>query len=200
MLRDVEGLTRSDHILLAEYMKDCNPAATAQRLGRATISVRTRICKSPLREAIDRRLVAREKRLQMTGDEVLRELAKIGRANISDFLDDTGQVLPPTKWPEDKKAAISNYSKKIFVDKNGQEQHTTKLGTKKLEALTLLSKHLGLVTEHKDISIHATLALLPMDQLMLEAKKALQLYGKDPNVIEANEPLQLKAADEIKDS
>lgn len=59
---------------------------------------------------------------QMSGDEALALVSRAGRLNVQDFLDSTGKLLPPEKWPPDVAGCIRSIqngdhgTKLTFVD------------------------------------------------------------------------------------
>ncbi len=88
---------------------------------------------------IEKRIKEREKRTEITQDMVLRELAKIGFANVTDFLSViNGRVLIKStqEIEKEKIGAIAGI-------KSGMNGIEVKLNDK-VKALELLGKHLGM--------------------------------------------------------
>lgn len=96
---------------------------------------------------IDKRMKEREKRTEITQDRVLQELAKIGFADITDFVtitDSCVKVKPTDKMPADKLGVIAG----IKEGANGIE---IKLNDKE-KALELIGRHLGMFKDKVELS------------------------------------------------
>lgn len=100
---------------------------------------------------IDKRMKEREKRTGITQDRVLQELAKIGFADITDFviIEEKGnyctvKVKPTDKMPADKLGVIAG----IKEGANGIE---IKLNDKE-KALELIGRHLGMFKDKVELS------------------------------------------------
>lgn len=167
-------LTDKQMIFVNEYLVDLNatraykaayPKVKKDEVANAAGSRMLRNVK--VKEYIDKRMADREKRTEITQDNVLKELAAIAFANGSDFskivsktytlpsgdiaLDEEGnprkyqtvEFINTDKLTEDKKKAIAG----IKEGKNGIE---IKLNDK-VRALELLGKHLGMFKDQLEI-------------------------------------------------
>ena len=78
--------------------------------------------------------------LELTRDQVTREIAKIGFSNIKNFVDDDGNVKPIGKLDDDHAAVIGSIEVDSIFDKRGIAQGNTKKMKlhDKLKALQLL--------------------------------------------------------------
>lgn len=106
-----------------------------------------------VRAEIERRMKSRAKRLEITGENVLRELARIGFSdlrNVADWHPDTGvTVRPADDVDEDSAAAISEVSetRQVIRGRGGDESVNSKIKVKlhdKVKALDLIGRHIGL--------------------------------------------------------
>jgi phage terminase small subunit len=61
-----------------------------------------------------------EERTLVRMSDIVTELCKIGFANIREFLDDDGNIIPLEKLPEHTAAAIAEYTEKRIEGKDGQ--------------------------------------------------------------------------------
>lgn len=83
-------------------------------------------------------------------DRLLRMAAVIAHANVKDFFDDKGNLLPLAKWPDEMSGVISSVEvvkRNIYAD-DGKVDDVIKLKLwDKLKALEMLFKHAGLLKE-----------------------------------------------------
>ena len=164
-------LTPKQKIFVDEYLVDLN-ATRAYKVAypnckkeETAAQAGSRLLRNvKVKEHIDKRMKDREKRTEVTQDKVLKELAKIGFANATDYfkvveksymkpiLDSEGNEIDEKEVfykdveieltesiEADKKAAIAG----IKQGANGIE---VKLNDK-VKALELLGKHLGMFTD-----------------------------------------------------
>lgn len=112
---------------------------------------------------IQQLMAERSKRNQITADMVLQELAKIGFANIKNYIK-TGNLVEDLKGLEDDKTAAVESIKvteRILLDGTKQTVTTLKLGNK-AQTLELLGRHLGIFEEdnrQKNVNFDLTLNL-----------------------------------------
>lgn len=137
-----------------EYLIDLNATQAAIRAGysadTAGVIGHENLNKPYLRAYIDRRMAKREIRTEITQDKVLQELAKIGFANIDDYVEVDGDlvVIKDTKdISEDKISAISS----IKQGANGIE---VKLHDK-VRALENIGRHLGMFKDKVELSTNS---------------------------------------------
>lgn len=117
-----------------------------QRVKRAT-QIRALIlrdlvcCKGLTYRAIAQHEAGISKKLAVTGDKVMAELAKVGFFNVQDLYDDTGKLLPIKDLAPEVAAAISS----VEIDKGFTKVRTSS----KLDALTTMAKVLGMVKQEQ---------------------------------------------------
>jgi hypothetical protein len=88
-------------------------------------------------------------------DRALREAAKLAYSNIQDLLDEHGNVRPIKEWPRELAAAVSSIdiTKKNLTAGDGKQEDVVRIRLwDKPSNLTLLFKHLNLLTEHLHLS------------------------------------------------
>jgi phage terminase small subunit len=155
-------LTPKQQRFCEEYLIDLNATQAAVRAGysaktankvgpRALVNVGIQV-------EIQKLMVARSSRTEVTADNVVRELAKIGFSNIGEFMtwDRDGVELTSSAYlTPDQKAAVAEVKvkKNIRHDPNsdsGAKIESVELKLKmhdKRSALVNLGKHLGIFTD-----------------------------------------------------
>ncbi|AIY81175.1 terminase small subunit [Clostridium botulinum 202F] len=148
-------LTAKQKRFCNEYLIDLNATQAAIRAGYSVDSAKVIGCenltKPNVKSYLDRRMAKREIRTEISQDKVLNELAKIGFANIDDYVvvdSSSGYdkvIIKDTKdIPNDKISAISS----IKQGANGVE---VKLHDK-VRALENIGRHLGMFKDKLEIS------------------------------------------------
>lgn len=145
-------MTPKQERFVLEYLVDLNATRAAIRAGYSPETARSmgseNLSKPDIADAIVAEQTKRRERLELSGDQVLREYARIAFANMSDFVivgSDGVTVRPMDDLTEDQMAAIAEVT--VTPTQNGA---TVKLKLHdKLRALDALSKHLGLFAPEK---------------------------------------------------
>ncbi len=89
-------------------------------------------------------------KLEVTNERIIAELAKIGFANATDFVNGGNTVLELKHMERDKTAAVSKIKTIVRESADGQVTTTTELGFwDKVEALTELAKIRNMFSEHQ---------------------------------------------------
>ena len=136
-------LTEKQKRFVQEYLVDLNATAAAKRAGYSEKSA-SRIAvellnKTQVSAEIQKQQAKRQKRVEITQEKVLEELAAIAFANGADFatVNQNGivRITPTSELPDEKRKAIAS----IKEGANGTEIKTYD----KVRALELLGKHLG---------------------------------------------------------
>lgn len=153
---DMAKMTPKQKLFCNEYLIDLNATQAAIRAGyspnTASVIANENLSKPYLKAYIEKRMGKRIERTEITQDKVLKELAKIGFANIDDYVevetdkhDNKIVTIKLTKdIPEDKISAISS----IKQGANGIE---VKLHDK-VKALENIGRHLGMFKDKVEIS------------------------------------------------
>lgn len=141
-----------------EYMVDLNGKQAAIRAGYAVRSAEmtaSRLIRNDkVREEVERRQVARAEALKVHAEDVVRELAYIGFANMFDFLKISAEGDPYFDFStltRDQASAIGELTIEEFVDGRGQSARAVRrirfrLADKRA-ALVDIGKHLGMFRE-----------------------------------------------------
>lgn len=106
------ALTAKQQLFVKEYLVDLNATQAAIRAGysakTAEVIGHENLRKPKIAEAIEKAMDKRSERTEITADRVLQELAKIGFANISDYLRvNTAERVVDYKEVEDDEGNIT---------------------------------------------------------------------------------------------
>lgn len=146
------GITPKQAIFSAEYLIDLNAtrAAIAAGFSRKTAAVQgSKLLDNPVvAAAIADGQKRRAKKLEISGERVLQELAKLAHYDIRDAFDEKGNPLPIHKMDEMARAALSGIETETKQPKDGPKTTVTKLRfTDRVRAVELLGKHFRLFGE-----------------------------------------------------
>lgn len=168
---DNDELTDKQRIFCEEYLIDLNATQAAVRAGyseKTAYSIgQENLNKPEIQEEIKRLKKARSKRTQITADRVLEELAKIGFANIKDYLKVKDMEYITGVDKEGKPITKKARGVEIFKTDNIEDDiaaaiaeiKQTKTGISlklhdKIKALEDIGKHLDMFTNSIDLSIN----------------------------------------------
>lgn len=188
-------LTRNQKIFCDEYLIDLN-ATRAYKIAYPNVkkdetaaAAGARLLRNVnVKNYIDEKMKEREKRTEITQDKVLKELAKIGFANTTDFvnvvekeylediLDEEGNVIKQElrkyktidiretdKLDKDKQAAIAGI-------KETQAGIEVKLNDK-LKALELIGRHLGMFNDKVEVNGKLNTGTEKLDSILKQLKE-----------------------------
>ena len=173
------ALTAKQRIFADEYLIDLN-ATRAYKLAypkvkndESAAAAGARLLRNvKVEQYIQKRMKDREKRTEITQDMVLKELAKIGFADVTDFvtIESQGnykavQVKSTDEMPEDKLGAIAG----IKEGANGIEIKLNDKG----KALELIGRHLGMFKDKLELSGTLETEKTKLDDLLK------QIHGGD---------------------
>lgn len=150
------SLSPKQAAFVAEYLVDLNATQAAIRAGYSPKSAESQgarlLSNAKVREAVDAAKTKRANRVEVTQDEVLRELLRIARTDIGDAFDDKGRFREFKDMPVDLRRAISSVETLEEFTGSGADRVQSGQTRKvkfwdKVKALELLGKHLKLWTE-----------------------------------------------------
>jgi len=143
MKRTKPRLTPKQRRFVAEYLVDMNATQAAIRAGypeRAATQTGWKLLheRPAVGEAINKAILAREKRTLISGDRVLQQLARIAFADVRELAQagDSGVDVTSLKCLSDDLAAAI-----VELSVNGK---TVRLKVSRMKALKALARHLGL--------------------------------------------------------
>lgn len=151
-------MTPKQATFVREYLTDLNATQAAIRAGysrRTAAFIGAENLKKPyMAEAIRIAMAERAAKTEITAERVLRELAKIGFANMDDFMKltpDGSAVLDFSRLTAEQAAAISEITVEEFRDGNGDDARPVRRVKFKLHdkraALVDIGRHLGMFND-----------------------------------------------------
>lgn len=153
-------LTPKQEAFVQEYLVDLNATQAAIRAGYSKrTAYRTgadNLKKPQIATAIAKAKVERAKRVEITADRVLEELARIGFANVRDLFEwdeESATFIPSRDLTEEQAAAVASVKAETtrYTRDDGTTETKIKLELKthdKLGALREIGKHLGIADKH----------------------------------------------------
>jgi phage terminase small subunit len=151
------ALTVQQERFVREYFKDFNAKKAARRAGYSAKTVDSQgaqlLSNPKVLQAIEQQQAVLARKLDLSSEKVLRELAKIGFANMRDFLTIGPDGQPVLNWAElthDQAAALSEVT--VTEVPSGGRKVRFRLHDKR-QALVDLGKHLGLFVERSQVTV-----------------------------------------------
>lgn len=156
-------LNKKQELFVQEYLVDLNGKQAAIRAGyspkTAEVQASRLLSLAKVAEAVSKAQAKRSERTEITADQVLQELAKIGFANMKDYIrtTDAGDAFVDlSELNREQAAAISEVTVEDFVDGRGDDARDVrkikfKLSDKRA-ALVDMGKHLGMFIERKELT------------------------------------------------
>jgi phage terminase small subunit len=150
------ALTPKQNRFVAEYLVDLNATQAAIRAGyskrTATEQSYDLLRKPQIRAMIDEAMVKRAERVEVKADDVLRELMRVGLADISQAYDKNGQLKPLHEMSEDVRRAIAGVEVEELYEGHGDDR--VRIGSlvkvrfwDKTRGLEMLGRHLKMFTD-----------------------------------------------------
>lgn len=155
-------LTEKQKAFVREYLVDLNATQAAIRAGYSEKTARQAghrmLTNVDIQQAIQSALQKREQKLEITQQSVVNELAKIGFANMADYMrvgPGGDPVLDFSKLTRDQSAALSEVTVEDFTDGRGEDARDVrrvkfKLADKRA-ALVDIGRHLGMFPNKLEI-------------------------------------------------
>jgi phage terminase small subunit len=156
------ALTPKQHRFVEEYLIDLNATQAAIRAGYSVDSAEVigyeNLRKPQIESAIQEAQRARSERTQITADDVLRELARIGFSDAWNYrMAEEGQLSIAEGAPHDATRAVASIKRKVthIPQKGGAApivRHETEFRLwDKNTALANIGKHLGMFTDKSEV-------------------------------------------------
>ena len=159
-----DGLTDKQRQFIAEYLIDFNATQAAIRAGYSENCPSEigyeNLSKPLIQRAIQEAMDKRAKRTEITQDRVLAELAKIGFANMQNYMRanaDGDPYLDFSALTEDQAAALSEVTVEDYTEGRGEASREVKRVKFKLcdkrAALVDIGRHLGMFPNNGRIEL-----------------------------------------------
>jgi phage terminase small subunit len=157
------GLTAKQAAFVREYLVDLNATQAATRAGyskKTAFAIGHENLKKPkIAEAIAKAMAEQARRTTITADRVLQELARIGFANMAEFMqvqEDGSAAVDLSGLNADRGAAIREVTSDTVTEGKGEDAVKVMRTKLKLHprtrALELLGKHLGLFADRLEVT------------------------------------------------
>ena len=141
------GLTDKQEKFCQEYLIDLNGTQAAIRAGYSEKTANEQATRLLANVSIIHRLSELRKPLAekvgITQEMVLNELAKVGFANLKDYLSDDLDVKNLSNIEDNKSGAIASLKKNVTTFEGGESVTTEIKLHDKIKSLELIGKHLG---------------------------------------------------------
>lgn len=150
-----EDLTEKQKQFCQEFIIDFNATQAAIRAGyspnvdSASVEGSRLLANAKIQAYLADLKAKRSKRTEITADKVLQELARIGFADIGEFIDENNNPVSIKGLKKSRRAAVAmvKFKKRIYYDKEGNpvevESHEFSLHDK-LSALDKIGRHIGM--------------------------------------------------------
>jgi len=172
-----DGLTPNQARFVAEYLIDLNGKQSAIRAGyseKTAESQASSLLRNPkVRAAVQAGMDKRAKKLEISADRVLQEIAKMAFVDERKFFNDDGSIKNVTELDDDTAAALQGFEvEKLYQHfAKGAAQETGTVSKIKIadktKSLELLGRHLKLFTDKVEVS-----GLDGLYERLQEARKA----------------------------
>jgi phage terminase small subunit len=147
-------MTPKQQAFVAEYLVDLNGAEAARRAGyspkTASVQAAQLMAMPHIKEAIEAGMAARAERVEITADNVLRELAKIGFGDIRRLVTASGGLRRLESLDDQAAAMVAAVDVVVKPVPGGEGEvehvHKIKLWDKRA-ALVDIGRHLGMFKE-----------------------------------------------------
>lgn len=147
-------LTDKQQMFCEEYLIDLNATQAAIRAGYSTKTANEQasrlLTNVNIREYIDKKMADRSRRLGITADRVLNELAKIGFCNATDLINTNNATVKESATADDTAAIQSVKVKTMSSDNGDMVEREVKLYDK-TKSLELIGKHLGMFKDKLEV-------------------------------------------------
>lgn len=131
-----------------EYIVDLNGAQAAIRAGYSERSAKEQaarmLTKANIKKFVKELKDERAKRTEITADMVVKELAKIGFANIQDYISGDNAISDMSQIDAGKAAAVAVVKKSVTRFDGGEKEVVEFKLWNKVDALEKLGRHLGI--------------------------------------------------------
>lgn len=162
------GFGKKQALFVKEYLVDLNATQAAIRAGYSAKTAHAigyeNLIKPHIAAAIAAEQAARSVRLEISADRVVMELARVGFANMLDYMRPNAQGDPVLHFSEltrDQAAALSQVTVESYVEGQGDFARDVKRVkfrlADKIAALDKLGRHLGIYNDKLELKGKLTL-------------------------------------------
>jgi len=158
MQRPKKPISKREQVFIREYLVDLSGAKAAQRAGykaaRLDQAAYELLRKPEIKREIRRLLADRAKRLSVSADNVLKELAFIAFFDPLALFDENGVLKRIDELPEHARQVIASIEVRTEEGPGKSPSLVTKIKfNDKIRSLEMLMKHLGLLIDRSKIEL-----------------------------------------------
>ena len=149
-------LTQKQEWFCREYIIDLNATQAAKRAGYSEASAGSiggEILQKPeIQNRINELQAERSKRVNITADEILRDLMGLKNSNVTRLFDENGSMLPMSEWPEELARCVASVEVEELFEGKGEDRKQVGFTRKvkfwdKTKALEMIARHLKMFTD-----------------------------------------------------
>lgn len=179
-------LTERQKRFCQEYVKDLNGAQAAIRAGYSKRTAKEQavrlLTNINLQKYIYHLMKKREKRVEITQDRVLLEIARLAFSDPRKAFDGNGNLLPVQEWPDEVAASISSIKIVETKDNNGKKSYVKEVKFwDKGKQIELAGKHLGMFIERHVHTIKPAIQVDEIDDRIQQEQQSLKLLKPAAN-------------------
>ncbi|MZR63851.1 terminase small subunit [Alcanivorax sp. DP30] len=147
-------LNSKQQLFVEEYLKDLNGTQAAIRAGyspnRADQTASRLLRNGKVKSAVEKAKAQRSERTKVDADYVLKRLHQIDTLDVTDILDNTGNMLPIREWPKAWRQSISGVDLQELMSGDTETVVRKIKWPDKLRNLELLGKHVNVKAFEED--------------------------------------------------
>ena len=157
----MKPLTPKQQAFVREYLVDLNASAAYRRAGYTSgnpnVNGPRLLAKAGIQAELARHMAARSEKVELTAEQVLREIKTAAFLDPLALFADDGTLLPLRKMPEAARRAIAGLEVEELYDGRGEDRRMIgylkkiKLVSKE-GTLTLAGRHLGMFVDKRELS------------------------------------------------
>lgn len=157
----MKPLTPKQQRFVLEYLKDLNASAAYRRAGyisgNPNVNAPRLLAKAGVQAEISKRLAARSEKVELTAEQVLRELKTAAFLDPIALFAADGTLLPLSEMPEAARRAIAGLEVEEIFEGSGKDRvwigrlRKIKLVSKE-GTLTLAGRHLGMFRDKVELT------------------------------------------------
>lgn len=172
-------LTPKQARFVEEYLVDLNATQAATRAGYSARTANEQGCRllanASVADAIAAAQAERSRRTEITADRVVEELAKIGFANMADYMKatpDGDPYLDFSALTREQAAALQEVTVEDFKDGRGEDARDVKRVKFKLAdkraALVDLGRHLGIFVDKSEVAHSGSVEVRRVERIIVD--------------------------------
>jgi phage terminase small subunit len=161
-------MNKRQTLFVKEYLVDLNATQAAIRAGYSKKTARVigqeNLQKPAIAKAVQKEMDARSHRVNVTSDDVLRELLRLSLVDVTQAFDKDGRLLPIKEIPEDVRRAIAGIDLRTQEASEDDEEDSPASEAvrikfyDKTKSLDLLGRHLKLWTDKQPLNVNVNLS------------------------------------------